>query len=234
MLQPNLEYNPRKKGRALKIIAQILSTLFTAVMIIGFISCVATDAPRYIPAEKVNLYNTNYYDVYELKDLKVVSKYSSDDDFDYYLVLLPYKDETIKAASFRGYKYYFDDNAEKKEIVGSTISVGVTVDTVDLYNDDFKEAYNRAVDDLKNNGMHVVSTELDFTFACENNADFSDYYDTDKSSAVFSTVFLAVLSIVGVILMIASYKSSNYNPEQTYFVPGSNKTSLDFDFDKRF
>ncbi|MDE5670618.1 MAG: hypothetical protein K2I14_04035, partial [Eubacterium sp.] len=130
MLQPNLEYNPKKKGRVLKIIAQIVSTLFTAVMIIGFVSCVTTDAPRYIPAEEVNLYNTNYYDVYELKDLKVVSKYATDEDFDYYLVLLPYKDETIKAASFRGRKYYFDEDAGKKEFVGSTISVGATVDTV--------------------------------------------------------------------------------------------------------
>lgn len=68
---------------------------------IGLVSCFTIDPPRYIPSEEVNFYNTNYDDVYELTDLNVISKYSSDEDFDYYLVLLPYKDEVIKAASLR-------------------------------------------------------------------------------------------------------------------------------------
>ena len=74
MLQPSPEFNPKKKSRVPRIIAQILSTLFTAVMMIGLVSCFTIDPPRYIPSEEVNLYNTNYDDVYELTDLNVISK----------------------------------------------------------------------------------------------------------------------------------------------------------------
>ena len=71
MLQPSPEFNPKKESRVPRIIAQILSTLFTAVMMIGLVSCFTIDPPRYIPSEEVNLYNTNYDDVYELTDLNV-------------------------------------------------------------------------------------------------------------------------------------------------------------------
>lgn len=236
MLEQNFDYKPKKR-RALRIIAQIVLTLFTAAMIGGLIVCFTSDAPQYIPFEDVNLYNTNYCDVYELKDLKIISKYSSDEDFNYYLVLLPYNDEMPKVASFRCGKYYFDDyDDENKDMAGFVFTAGATVSTIDMDYDNIQEAYNRAVDNLKNNGMKVVSTELAFTFACEaNDADFSDYYDVDKSGTIFSIVFLTILSIAGIALMIISFKNSNcYDQGQIYYVPGYNKTSLDYDFDKRF
>lgn len=237
MLQPNLEYIPKKKSRAPKIMAQILSTLFTAVMIIALITCITSDELQYVPFEKVNLYNTNYDDVYELKDLKVVSKYSSDEDFDYYLVLLPYKDETAKAASFRCSKYYFEADYKNNEVVDLVITVGVTVDTVDFYYDDILEAYNSAVDYLKNGKMKVASTELAFTFACEaNDAAFCDYYDADKSGAVFSIAVFTALSIAGVVLMIISFRQRKNESRQSIYYQPSNHQGVYFDtgFDSRF
>ncbi len=238
MLQPSPEFNPKKKSRVPRIIAQILSTLFTAVMMIGLVSCFTIDPPRYIPSEEVNLYNTNYDDVYELTDLNVISKYSSDEDFDYYLVLLPYKDEVIKAASLRCPKHYYDiysDDDENSVIDNLVMNVGVTINTMDILYDNIGTAYNNAFEVLKSSGMEAVSTELSFDFACEPNQNaFSAYLDEEKTANVITMVCLGIFSVLGIILMIVSFKNSNYSQEQVYFVPGSSKTSLDYDFDKRF
>lgn len=239
MPYPVVEFMPKKKSRAPKIVAQILSTLFTAVMVIGFIACVSLTPPKYIPFEEVNLYNTNFEDVYELKDLRVVSKYSEDEDFDYYLVLLPYKDETVKAASFRCSKVYFEDENRIAPDFGKTdfsFTVGVTIDTVEYLYDYIIADYSNAVDDLKKDGINVVSTELDFTWACEANEEsFNDYCDIEKSAYIFSSILSAVLLIAGAVLMIMSFKERNTEAglsEMGY--AKQNGVYFDPDFDNRF
>lgn len=229
MPEQRFEYQP-KKSRVPKILAQILSTLFTAVMISGLISCFTSDLPKYIPYDKVNLYNTNEYDVYELKDLKIISKYSSDEDFNYYLVFLPDKEKTDKVASFRCRQSYFEDyDDENKDMAGFVFTAGVIVDTTDWYSDDVLEAYNSAVDNLKKSTKNVVSTELAFGYACEaNEKDFRDYYDTEKSAETFSAFILSALSIIGVALMFASFWESKSKYQQVsnysgvYFEPNFN------------
>lgn len=239
MPYPVVEFMPIKKSKAPKIIAQILSTLFTAVMVIGFIACISLTLPKYIPFEEVNLYNTNFEDVYELKDLKVVSKYSEDEDFAYYLVLLPYKDETVKTASFRCSKAYFEDEngiAPDFEKTDFSFTVGVTIDTMDYLYDYIIADYRNAVDDLKKNGINTVSTELDFVRACEANEEsFNDYCDAEKSAYIFSSVLSAVLSVAGVVMMIMSFKERNTEAQLSEMgYAKQNGVYFDPDFDNRF
>ena len=243
MLQPNLEFNPKKKkSRTSKIIAQIVSTMFTTVFVLCLIIGVFSSNTdyKYVPFEEVNLYNTNYDDVYEMKDLKVISKYTSDETDDYYLVALPYKDEQTKVASFRCSKNSSNnlDKAMTNKNSECFLSVGVTIDHTDMLFDDTKADYDNAIKNLKESGMNFVSTELSFEYIC--NTDDSYYFERycsdEKSFNRFMSVMCAVLTVVGIVPMYFSFreKKDDYQPEQVYSASSRQRTYFDPDFDNRF
>ncbi|MDE6413282.1 MAG: hypothetical protein K2K42_05265, partial [Eubacterium sp.] len=155
---------------------------------------------------------------------------------DYYLVLLPYKDETVKAASLccqNGYDFNINirkqlDN-KKFKLGDCKVSAGVTADYTDMLYDNMEEDYHKAVENLKESGMNVVSTELAFDYTCDPDRDsFDEYYATERSDRVFIFAIVAVFPIIGIILMFASFwesksryqQSSNYSG--VYFEPNFN------------
>lgn len=241
-MQANLEYNPKKKNRVLKIIAQIISTLFTALMLITLITGDWLSGPQCVPFEDVNLYHTNPDDVYELKNLRVLSKYTSDEYVDYYLVLLPYKDEKVKVASFScvrdldfniNLRKQLDDKKENSE--NCVMDAGVTIDTADYLYYDVKDAYDQSVENLYNNGVSVVSTDLSFDYVCDANSKaFAEYQQNQKADNCFLFGVFAFLSALGIVFMFFSFREKEYG-NQIYFVPPvSQNTALDYDFDSRF
>ena len=224
----SFDYTP-KKSRAPKIIAQILSVLFVFVMAIIFIVAVTITEPEFVPYESVNLYNADSDNVYELRDLTVVSNYAADDYSEYYLVLLPYKDETIKAASLCCDKYsdlnlyiqkYMRDN--NAELGNCVVSVGATVNSMDILYDSTIAVYENAVEGLKESGLNVMSTELSLEFVClPDGSDFEEYCRSEKSFNHVMTTVVFVLLILGIVAVVFSYRERKgqdgtavyYNPD---------------------
>ena len=222
------DYTP-KKSRAPKIIAQIVSVVFTAFMLLMFIVFLDSEKPEFISSESVNLYSTNEYDVYELRDLTVISNYESDGDYsEYYLVLLPDKDETAQVASLccdknSNLDLYIkkcmkDNNAETGYCV---VNIGVTVSGKDMLYGSTISAYDNAVKNLKDSGMNVMSTELAFSYACL--ADGSDFEEYCHSEEVFNNVMIImffVLTLLGIVAAVFSFKESKkQNTVVTYYNP---------------
>lgn len=221
--QNNFEYTP-KKNKAPKIIGGIISVVllvFSTILLIGMIGVISDGAPEYISSENVDLYNIDYHDVYELKDLKIISNYYSDDYDDYFLVLYTDRDGAEKAITLVCSKernslalFNIIDN-------NGTISVGAVEY---LLSADEQECYNKAFNELCNNqDIKAVSTALAFRFACNTNeAEFKEYCKSDKNENITGLSFAVVLVIIGAVLAYFSFRKrrTQNKPQSKPYVAG--------------
>ncbi len=209
------EYTP-KKSKAPKIIGRILSVVllvFSLFMLIGAATAFLEGEPEYIPSDRVDLFNIESPDVYELNNLKIISKYESDEYRDYYLALYPDKDGTEKAISLVCYRDnglfpVLRGNAQTADI----ISVGAaeyfsSKDEENSYKQAF-EAYNSKLE------KPVLSTGLSFEFVCQTDRiGFYEYCQDDRQTNIFIAVFTVIVMLAGILLASFSFRKSKEKKE---------------------
>lgn len=112
-----------------------------------------------------------------------------------------------------------DNNAELGNCV---VSVGATVNSMDILYDSTIAVYENAVEGLKESGLNVMSTELSLEFVClPDESDFEEYCRSEKSFNHVMTIVVFVLLILGIFAVVFSYRERKgqdgtavyYNPD---------------------